>query len=421
MCRLCALVICVVAASPLMAFAADDINEQMKDLLEQVKQLSNTVTDLKGVVESQNSRIEALEKENEALRAQPQPEPQPQPGSGASAPDLATAAAATSPRPTGGFNPDISVGVDIVGAVSESNSDEEGNDRISVRELELSIGHDIDPYARFDSTITLSDFEDVAIEEAYVTFWELPGDIQLRLGRMRPRVGKESAIHRDQLDTVDMPLVIQRYLGVEGLYRTGAELSRLMPQFAAPLTQELVVGMMEGGVGEDGMMFGEERRHPMFYAHLKNAFDVSPETSLELGGTYLIGSSDEDTYDVNALGADLTLTHYFTPVRRMKWQSEMYAQWRNDSAANDTPIGFYSLLDMRLTERWGVGGRYDWVQLVDEDATEQAYSLYGTFFQSEFARWRLQYQLADLADAGYENRLFLQATFAVGAHKHRIQ
>jgi hypothetical protein len=238
---------------------------------------------------------------------------------------------------------------------------------------------------------------------------------------MRPRVGKESAIHRDQLDTVDMPLVIQRYLGVEGLFRTGVEFSRLMPQFAAPLTQELVVGMMEGGVGEDGTMFGEARRHPMLYTHVKNAFDISPETNLEVGGTFLIGSSDEDTYDVKAGGADLTLVHYFTPVRKLKWQSEVYAQWRGDSAANDTPLGFYSLVDMRLSQRWGVGARYDWVELVDQDATEQAYSVYGTFYQSEFARWRLQYQLADLAESGFENRLFLQGTFVVGSHIHKLQ
>ncbi len=423
----CALLIFSLIGAASTAFAADDaVSQQVKSLSDQINQLTNMMKDLKSVVENQSERIESLEKENATLKAQP-PAPAAPPVAESPAPVAVPISAPTSSAAgRGGYTPDIGVVVDITGSMSESKDDEEGNDRISVRELELVIGHDIDPYARFDSTITLSDFEDVDIEEAYVTYWETPGGFQLRAGRMRPKIGKQSAVHRDQIETVDAPLVIQRYLGVEGLFRTGLEVSRLMPQFAKPLTQELTLGIMEGGIGEDGTLFGETRRHPSFYAHLKNFFDLADTTSLEVGGTYLLGSSDEDTYDVQALGADLTLGHFFTPVRKLKWQSEVYAQFRGDSATNDTPIGFYSLLDFRATKRWGFGARYDWVQLVnaDEDTGddfEQAYSVYATFFQSEFARIRLQYQLADLGDRGTDNRFFLQSTFVVGADKHKLQ
>ena len=355
------------------AARADDVSQQVKTLSEQVNQLMNMVKDLKGVVDQQTQRIDSLEKENAELKAQPAPAEAPAAAASPPAPTLETPIPATAPSATGrgGFTPDIGAVVDITGSLSESKEDAEGNDRISVRELELIIGSDIDPYARFDSTITFSDFEDVDIEEAFVTYWDVPGGFQLRAGRMRPKIGKQSAIHRDQLDTVDSPLVIQRYLGVEGLFRTGIEVSHGLPQFAKPLTQEITAGILEGGVGEDGTMFGGTRRHPTYYAHLKNSFDIGDTTSLELGGTYLLGSSDEDTNDVQALGADLTLGHFFTPIRKLKWQSEVYAQFRGDSATNDSPIGFYSLLDLRATERWGFGLRYDWVQLVNEDEADR--------------------------------------------------
>ncbi len=417
------------------ALADDSVSQQVNALTNQVNQLMNMVKEMKTVVDQQTQRIDTLEKENANLKTQaetvppavqnPAAAPAPQaPAPEAPMPAPVTAAPFAAGR--GGFNPDIGVVVDITGTLTESKEDAEGNDRFSVREMELVIGHDIDPYARFDATITLSDFEEVDIEEAFVTYWETPGGFQLRGGRMRPKIGKQSAVHRDQLDTVDFPLVIQRYLGVEGLFRTGVEVSHGIPQFAKLLTQEITVGIMEGGVGEDGTMFGETRRHPTFYAHLKNFIDIADTTSLEVGGTYLMGSSDEDTYDVQALGADLTLRHYFTPIRKLKWQSEVYAQFRGDSATNGSPVGFYSLLDLRATQRWGFGLRYDWVQLVNADETtgddiEQAYSAYATFFQSEFARIRLQYQLAELADGNKDNRLFLQSTFAVGAHKHKLK
>ena len=402
------------------ANAQESIADQIKVLMQQVNALQTTLSDLQGVVQDQQVQIETLADENTKLRegaASSTVPPPPPPMPVVSAPQASTQ-----------FNPDIGIVVDIVGGFPESQSDEEGNDRIAVRELELVIGHDIDTYARFDSTITFSDFEDVAIEEAYVTYWDLIGGVQARVGRMRPRIGVASALHRDQLDTVDEPLVIQRYLGLEGLFLTGVELSRFSPSFADPLTHELIVGVFEGGIGEDGSMFGEARRHPTYMARLKTAWDISPSTSLVLGGTYLLGSSsEEDRADVQAFATDLTLNHLFSSTRKLKWQSELFTQFRDDSfSTNDDPLGFYSLINFQTNARWAFGARYDWVELSSVEAgfrddTDRAYSVYVTFLQSEFARLTLQYQLADLAEGGTDNRLFLQGSFAVGTHKHKLQ
>jgi len=406
------------------ASAQEAIDKQVDSLSEQVEALTELLESLQGVVDRQQDRIEALEEENADLLGEGESEVVEE----FSPPDSPEGVpTATEPRISQSLNPDIGVVVDLVGSFTESGEDEEGNDRLSVREMELTIGHDIDPYARFDSTITLSDFEEVTVEEAYVTFWGLPWELQARAGRMRPKVGKATALHRDELDTVDEPLVVQRYLGIEGLFLTGVEVSRFLPQFIEPLSQELTLGVMEGGIGEDGSLFGETRRHPTYFGHLKNSWDFSPATNLELGGTYLLGSSDEDNReDVQALGVDLSLRRNFASSRALKWQSELYAQDRDDAAINKSPWGYYSLVDYRFASRWGLGGRYDWVELVnpdpaDSDDKDKAYSAFVTFYQSEFARLRVQYQHADLATGERDNRFFFQGTFAVGVHKHKIQ
>jgi hypothetical protein len=159
-----------------------------------------------------------------------------------------------------------------------------------VRELEFVIGSDIDPYSRFDATITVSDFEEVGVEEAYITHWGLPWDIKGRFGRIRPRVGIAAAQHRDRLDTVDQPLVVQRYFGVEGFSRTGLELSDFIPLPWENVAHELSVGLLEGGIGEDGSLFGETRRAPTFYSRLRNAWTASDLLQVDLGGTFLLGS-----------------------------------------------------------------------------------------------------------------------------------
>ena len=295
----------------------------------------------------------------------------------------------------------------------------------------------MDTYGRLDLTLALSDFEEIEIEEAYFTYWDLPGHLRARVGRLRPKIGKATAIHRDRLDTVDEPFVVQRYLGVEGLFKTGIEVSRFLPRPVERWTPELTLGVMEGGAGEDGTLFGESRRRLSFYGHLKNFVDISPSTSAELGITYLLGSEDgRGNNDVSALGVDLTAIHHFSPTRRVKFQSELYKLYRDKSpdrseglfgeAPEDDPFGFYTLVDMRLTRRWGFGGRFDYVELVNNPVSnprfmDRAYTGYLTFFQSEFARLRLQYQHARLADGDNDDRFFLQWTYVMGVDKHPIQ
>lgn len=356
------------------------------------------------------------------------------------------------------FNPDIGVVADIVATSTENKEDEEGNDRLAVRELELNIGHDVDPFSRFDSVITFSDFEDVSLEEAYLSHWGLPWDLRGKIGRFRPFVGKSTILHRDGLDTVDYPIVVQQYFGVEGYSRSGGEVSYSLPFSFDTFTSDLTLGVLEGGIGEGGNLFGETRRRPTYYGHLKNFWELSDTQNIELGGSYLIGSADEDSKNESkAIGVDLTYINYITPQNKLKLQAEMYLQDRDSAAAesdvhahsleledlheeeehhdesgieldpafDSSPFGMYALADYRLSPSWGVGARFDYVEPVNlsievtEDATK-AYTGYLTFYQSEFARFRFQYQHVDLADGTDDERFFLQATAAIGYHKHKL-
>ncbi len=429
----------VLAASlsscPAAAFA--ETNEQMAEELREMRRTLNefqfTIQQQNELIQKQQGRIDDLERKVTAPPVAPVRE---------AVPPAAAQPPVSLGRGLKQFTPDIGMVADITALLNQDGADAEGNDKISVRELELVVGHDVDPYSRFDSTITFSDFEEVSVEEAYITHWGLPWEMKGKLGRMRPKIGKASAIHRDQLETVDEPLVVQRYLGVEGLFRTGLELSRFLPTLYGPLTQEVTLGVMEGGIGEDGTLFGGTRRIPSFYAHLKNFFEVSDTTNAELGATYLVGSSDADAaFEVNAFGVDATLIHHFTPVNRLKWQSEAYIQDRKeffDVTEDSTtfeevrtdrgrhPIGLYSLVDYRLSPRFSVGMRGDYVQPVNADVAnprgaDTGLSAFLTFHQSEFARWRFQYSHNEKAEGGNDDLFMLQGTVAIGVHKHQLQ
>jgi hypothetical protein len=198
------------------------------------------------------------------------------------------------------------------------------------------------------------------------------------------------------------------------------------------------IGVLEGGNGEEGTAFGESRRRPTAYAHLKNYVDVTESTGLEGGISYLTGSRDEDSaMEVRMLGLDATLTHQLNATQTFKLQGEAFHLGRKESYreeddgfggtmlvdSKDNYLGAYSLADFRFHPRWSTGVRYDYVQTVDQDIDDgdQGYTGYLTFYQSEFARWRTQFTHTDSVTGKDDNAVYLQGTFSIGEHKHKLQ
>lgn len=416
------------------AGARAQTDKTVEALVQKVEALTKTMEQL-------NGRIETLEAENKTLKE----------GQETIQQDVAAIPPPAAPAAPS-LNPDIGVVFDVVGNLTEDRPDDaredEGFDRFSVREIELNIGHDIDPYARLDATITFSDFEDVDIEEAYASYSELPLDLWGRVGRFRLPIGLSNPKHRDQLFTVDEPLMIRRYLGAEGLFRTGVEFSRFLPQFNDKLTQQVRWGLSEGGSGEGGTLFGESRQHPTYFARLRNELALSQNDSLSLGSTFLAGSGDafNNEADVLGWGFDAEYQHKFGQYRALTLQAESLLQDRDHGItpyAETQLWGYYLLANFRATQRWSFGTRYDYAEVADYDPfaltgtdpenypynvfrpnpndDETSVSAWITFHQSEFAQWRLQYDHLDYANGLDDDQLRLQATFSVGWHQHAIK
>jgi hypothetical protein len=415
-------------------FAQTSTEDELRDMKTQMALMQERMAKLEEKITAQESSKQAYEQRITSLQEQ------------LAQYQASSSAALSSTKPAvAKWTPEIGVVVDTVFTSDTPKEDEEGADRLSVRELELVLGSEVDPYSRLDATISLSDFEDTSLEEAYLTRFGLPLDTTARIGKFKPKVGKALAMHRDSLDTVDEPLVIQRYFGVEGLNKSGVDLTKTL-DLPIPLTQQLSIGVIDGGNGEDGTAFGETRRRPTVYSHLKNYVDVTETTGFELGLSHMAGSRDEDAeFEVQILAADATLKHDFNVNQSMKVQGEVFNLNRKESYLDSEEDidglgemtivrrdidgnlwGSYGLIDFRIHPQWSTGFRYDNVQLVDNPfenpkRKDVGYTGYLTFHQSEFVRWRAQYTHKDLATGKDDDAVFLQGTFAIGEHKHKMQ
>ncbi len=446
-------IICLPKKSP----AAEPMEAMQANILElqkSVKTLQTTVENQNEVLRQQAVKIDALERVKGSAMPQAAGAASTTP---AGAPKLAGLSQAETQwfrharRPlTGlssqGFNPDIGVVGTVMGNITENPDDGEGRNTVALKELELNFAQVVDPYSRLDAILSFNDnleAQNANIEEAYYSHWGLPLGFRAQIGKFRAKIGKQNLQHLHALDTSDYPLVIRDFFGDEGLASSGVRLVHEIPNpWDIPL--EISGELLRGN---EGNSFSGVSRRPIFDTHLKTFFETSPDSNLELGATAMFGDSNRDIveldgqgvafnnhpengrsrYDVHVFGADATWNWFLSEGRVIKFQNEAYVQQRDNTRhPNNDPWGFYSLVDYRFSPRFSVGLRWDYLQpldVVDEHRQTTAFSPYITFWQSEFANFRLQYTHTDPADSASRSNdeLFLQANFLIGAHKHPVQ
>jgi hypothetical protein len=198
---------------------------------------------------------------------------------------------------------------------------------------------------------------------------------------------------------------------------------------------ELTLQVTDGA--SETLLSGERFSEPAYLAHLKNYYDLTESTYLEIGLSGLLGVNhqrgvedsesgelvDEDRRWTMVGGVDVTLV--WEPPQEARYRS---LTWRSEAlwAQKDTPHGTkrrwgaYSYLQYQLTERWFLGLRGDVAQPIALGEPETVWQVvpYATFWQSEFVYLRLEAQHGDGFPHGRDTRLLFQIDFAMGPHKH---
>jgi hypothetical protein len=325
------------------------------------------------------------------------------------------------------MNPDISIIGDFIGHYT---SEEGGNfdDEFLFREVELGFSAAVDPYARADFFIGLGQEEDgeweVGLEEGYVTFLSVPWGLQPRLGRFKSTFGKANPVHAHALPWVEYPLVIQNYFGDEGLAGDGVGVHWLVPN---PWDKYIELSY-EATNNDNAMFAGQESDDLLHVVHLKNFFDLSDASTLELGLSYATAPNNDGHGGSRTDIAGVDLTFRWRPPRAglyksFLWQTEYMAASAELPGGDVDSWGLYSALDFQFARRWTVGTRYDHSEMpYDSDLHENAYSGFLTFMQSEFLYWRLAYRHMErnyitLIDEEDADEIFLQVNFGLGPHR----
>lgn len=318
-----------------------------------------------------------------------------------------------------GANPKFSVNGDLLWNINNS-PDIEGDSPFQVRELEFSFQHQLSSAIRADICASLGKEDEeyrLELEEAYLTFSQLPFPIKARAGQTRLPFGKDNAIHRHGLPYADRPEVIEHFFGHEGQKGIGAELSGVIPM--GKIHAELTGAAVKALPSES---FEENTAGKLScFGKLRLFSDLSEKTNLEMGYSYLTGYGDpESSCRTSLQGVDLT--YRWKPAekdgRSLMLRGEYL--WNRRSAADETvkSKGYYLLGQYQFHRSWYLGARYDYAEFASSgEENRRSYSGILTYAPTESRYYRLQYKniLPNQEEARRSQWLF-QINFLIGPH-----
>lgn len=312
------------------------------------------------------------------------------------------------------LNPEISATGDLrfIGRRKENPP----RDNAVAREFEFAFQSDLDPYSHTKVFLTFED-EEVGVEEGYIYYTGLPGQIRVDAGKFRQQLGELNRWHLHSLPETEYPLVYRRFLGEEGLTGVGLSLYTALPVGLAGGTHEVYV---QGTSAESEPLFGASRQLTVL-GHINNFWPVSRSSYFQVGMTGAAGNNSDAKLQSRLLGADVRFT-YRPPNKGTRQdltiRAEGYRLRAHEDGFKSTRYGTFVEGQFKTSRRLVLGLRYDYAEsprgVFD---SEWAVVPTVTWWQSEFVYLRLEGQRHRMSGQNLDQMTF-QVVWAMGPHKH---
>lgn len=289
-----------------------------------------------------------------------------------------------------------------------------------VQGVELNFSSAIDPYAtaEFYPVFEGEGGElNAKIEEVYLETLSLPFNLQLKAGKFRQSFGRINSVHRHALPVIDVPVAYEKFFG-EALIDQGASLSWLIPN--PKFYQELVIEVTRGA--EESPLFSySEGNQAQVLGHLMNFWDLSDNSTLELGVSGAIG--ENEIGQMSRIGG-VDITYKWSPIRyntykSFEWQTELYlSEFEQSPTMSRKAWGIYSWMQYQLSRRWHVTGMYSYSEdPIAPNMQEQAISATFGWYATEFQK--LEFGPKISAGQGFSDPIFsglFRWVFVIGTH-----
>lgn len=215
---------------------------------------------------------------------------------------------------------------------------------------------------------------------------------------------------------ISLPTAYVNYFG-DGINDDGLSLSWLIPN--SLFYQELVVQVTDGPI--ESPSFSRSVGNTYFeLAHLKNFFDLTANSTLELGFSGMTGAN---SFNLRSNIGAVDLTYKWKPVqfntyKSFTWQSEAYfsnANTPNDSLVNS--FGMYSFINFQFSRRMFFTGMYSFSNKpYSASVKENSYSGTIGWYATEFQKIEIEAKTTTSNVNKQQNMVLLRWIFVIGTH-----
>ena len=152
---------------------------------------------------------------------------------------------------------------------------------------------------------------------------------------------------------------------------------------------------------------------------------MSTSTYFQIGATGLYGENPDSLLTTSVVGLDLRLT--WRPPQKALYRSftirgEGFAARKRIDNAGDTRFGGYVSATYQASRRVHLGGRFDYVELLESSGETWAIVPQLTWWQSEWVFLRAEWQHTsfpvDGDDRDSTDLFVIQVVWSIGPHKH---
>ncbi len=329
----------------------------------------------------------------------------------------------------------------------------------TIQGIEIGASLRLPPYIEGFATYNLSygaskEWED-ELEEAFLKL-KCPADYgELRGGRMLTRFGQHNTRHLHSWNSVDMPLVLGRFLGDDGLIIDGGDITGYLP-LGDTLLFGAVFGYGQRPNFHGGHDHDDDHDHAshagvandnIFTGRLFARYTPTDFFEYTLGVSGLSGEYSSDSLDSHVLGADFSVEwreNGFEPGgRRVNWTTEVLyrsfdapAEMHHDHHGHDDghddhhghheearihdfgESGFYTSLLYSHNPRLDAHLRLGWVEgiaaLHQDERTRISPALTWWITEGRTLYTRLQYNYDNIRGDADEHSVWLQFGISLG-------
>lgn len=261
------------------------------------------------------------------------------------------------------------------------------------------------------------------IEEAFITFSNLPLSTGAKLGKKLLDFGRINHIHQHEWLFLSKPLIYENYLGEHSLSGEGGAIDLLLP---LPFFLNLQVGLWKN---EQIHSENADCHHIEFFPagelynlRLWTSFELQEKSELEFGLSGIKGQGSHYQHHIDRIemaGVDLTFKLWPEAYSRLMILAEAMYLKREVPIGIFESWGIYIYSGYRFDKNWETGIRYDWAETPGPDKSKSSgVSFVQSYYVTEELKLRGEYIFTPEEKS---HKGFLKVIYGIGPHTHPLQ